>query len=189
VLDKSPAGCKNPRMTTFRIAPAAAALTLAGAALLAACSGGERPARRASREASPCGALPASIAAPAVREYLKLQQDPYPQRFLVAASTDSALPEQGVLALQDKGPTYFFPPDTALRAQVRAKLAEVGTYHTLLVAWKGLEQPDAEHAVVRLGGTYIGASSEGKVAPVRTIRFTCDSTGWRFDRADEEQRS
>ena len=162
-----------------------------GILVLAACSGGERPARRSARgDTGRCGGTPeATLAGPAVREYLKLQIDPYPQRFLVAAGTDSALPEKGVLALQDKGPTYFFPPDTVQRGKVRDKLAEVGSFHTLLVTWKGAERASDTTAVVRLGGTYIGASSEGKIAPVRTIHFTCDSTGWRYDRADSLQQT
>ena len=160
------------------------------ALLLAACSGGERPARRNARaDAGPCGGTPEALARPAVREYLKLQVDPYPQRFLVAAGTDSALPEQGVLALQDKGPTYFFPADTIQRRKVREKLAEVGSFHTLLVTWKGAERASDTTMVVRLGGTYVGASSEGKVAPVRTLHFSCDSTGWRYDRADSLPQS
>ena len=153
--------------------------------LASACSSGERASRPSREVAARCGTPNAVLAGPAVREYLKLQTDPYPQRFLVAAGTDSALPEQGVLALQDKGPTYFFPPDTVQRGKVREKLAEVGSYHTLLVTWKGSEQPSDTSAVIRLGGTYVGGSSEGKTAPVRALRFTCDSTGWRYERADD----
>lgn len=177
-------------MPIFLATARRAALPLC-ALVLAACSGGERPARRSARaDAGPCGGTPeATLARLAVREYLKLQIDPYPQRFLVAAGTDSALPEQGVLALQDKGPTYFFPPDTVQRGKVRDKLAEVGSFHTLLVTWKGAERSSDTTAVVRLGGTYVGASSEGRVAPVRAMRFSCDSTGWRYDRADSLQPS
>lgn len=165
--------------TTARLALPLCAL------LLTACSGGERPSRRGdARNAGPCGAPEAVLAGPAVREYLKLQVDPYPQRFLVAAGTDSALPEQGVLALQDKGPTYFFPADTVQRGKVREKLAEVGSFHTLLVSWKGAERTSDTTALVRLGGSYVGAASDGRAAPVRTLRFACDSTGWRYSSAD-----
>ena len=188
-LDKSDARCNNQPMRISLQLIGRTAIPLC-ALLLAACSGGERPARRSARaDAGRCGGTPeATLAGPAVREYLKLQVDPYPQRFLVAAGTDSALPEKGVLALQDKGPTYFFPADTIQRGKVREKLAEVGSFHTLLVTWKGAERVDTT-AMVRLGGTYIGAASDGRAAPVRTMRFVCDSTGWRFDRADALQQS
>ena len=161
--------------------PGSLALSVALLAL-AACGGGKADSRAAA-SASACGPATDALAHTAVLEYLKLQTDPYPQRFLVAAGTDSALPESGLRALQDKGPTYFYPADSAQRTKVRAKLDSVGTYTTILIAWRGLEKGDTASAV-RLAGTFIGGKHDGRTAPVRTMHFACDSTGWHYTRAD-----
>ena len=165
---------------------ARAALLPLAAVLLGACGGGDggdggRPARAAS---SPCGTAGPALAQRAVIEFLKLQQDPYPQRFLMAAGTDSALPEPGLRALQDKGPTYFYPADTAQQRKVRAKLDSVGSYNTILVAWRGMESSDSV-ATVRLSGTFVGGKHDGKLAAPRAMRFACDSTGWKYSKAED----
>ena len=163
------------------LVPSLALLTLAVA--LAGCGGGTGDTRRSTAGAGACAPATDALAHSAVLEYLKLQTDPYPQRFLVAAGTDSALPESGLRALQDKGPTYFYPADTTQRAKVRAKLDSVGTYTTILLAWKGMESSDTASAV-RLSGTFVGGKHDGRTAPSRTMHFACDSTGWHYTRAD-----
>src|SRR5688572_6214514 len=61
----------------------------------------------------------------AVTKYVR-EVSPTPHRFLVAAGTDSALGDGGLRALQDKGPTYLYPADSAQQAQVRKRLSDVG---------------------------------------------------------------
>jgi hypothetical protein len=164
-----------------------AALLPALVLLLGACGGeGGRSTRAAANSA--CRPAGVALAQTAVIEYLKLQQDPYPQRFLTAAGTDSALPEPGLRALQDKGPTYFYPADTAQQRKVRAKLDSVGSYNTILVAYHGLEATDTV-ATVRLSGTFVGGKHDGRTSPPRAMRFACDSTGWHYSKAEDAPQS
>ena len=179
----------TPAHTLFRARtrplPLRSALLLV---LLAAC-GGAGEGGASSRTAAACGPAGDALAESAVKEYVKLQTDPYPQRFLVAAGTDSALPESGVRALQDKGPTYFYPGDTVQQRKVRAKLDSVGTYNTLLVAYKGIEKGGDTAATVRLSGTFVGGKHDGTRTPARAMQFSCDSTGWHYTRAEETPRT
>ncbi|HEX8851324.1 MAG TPA: hypothetical protein VF761_17490 [Gemmatimonadaceae bacterium] len=115
--------------------------------------------------------------------------NPYPQRFLSPALTDSALPDAGVAALQEKGPTYFFPPDSAGRAKVRGKMADVGPYTSLVVAWHGTRREADTAVVVRLSGRYVGGKYEGTVAPPKTFRFRCTDGRWTLASAADEKKS
>ena len=123
----------------------------------------------------------------AVGEYIK-RTKPKPTRFLHAVGTDSALPESGVRALQDKGPTYLFPGDPKLQAQVRTQLHDRGDYTTMLIVPRGSEVGERT-ATVRLGGHYIGGEEEGQTAAPQTFTFSCDTTGWRLSNAAAEQRT
>lgn len=162
----------------------------AGVSLLAvmACGGGGSDAR--PRVTSACGLFPDAAVATAVTEYIKLAR-PTPQRFLFAATTDSGLPDPAVVALQNKGPTYFYPPDTAQRRKVRELLSSVGGYATLLVVRRPAPNPVDSQAVVRLGGHYVGGDQDGIEAPSRSLHFTCSAQTrqWRFTRAEEERQS
>lgn len=166
-----------------RIFPAAAALALA--ATIAACSGGGGSSAAASES---CRQSPDSATWLAVLDYIKTAS-PYPQRFLSPALTDSALPDVGVAALQEKGPTYFFPPDSAGRSKVRRKMDDVGPYTSLLVAWHGLTQEADTAIVVRLGGRYIGGKFEGTVAPPKVYRFRCTNGRWTVGSAVPEKKA
>ena len=175
-------GVQLSGMTTPSLPHARRLALLPVLALLGACGGEGGRSSRAAKSA--CGPATPALAQTAVIEYLKLQKDPYPQRFLVAAGTDSALPEQGMRALQDKGPTYFYPADTAQQRKVRLKLDSVGSYNTLLVAYKGFESGDTA-ATVRLSGTFIGGKHDGRTSPPRAMRFACDSTGWHYSKTED----
>ena len=124
----------------------------------------------------------------AVLAYVKASS-PYPQRFLSPSGTDSSLPDIGVLALQEKGPTYFFPPDSAQRLKVRKKMLDVGPYTTLLVAWHGSRRETDTSLVVRLGGTYIGGPHDAEPGIPRAFRFGCDNGRWRLRATTEEKKS
>lgn len=104
--------------------------------------------------------------------------DPFPQRFLYIPGTDSTPPEDGVLALQDKGPTYMYPASGDQQAVVRSKLSSIGDFASLLVAYHGFKRTDATHAVIRLSGVYVTGKADGKTIPVTDFQMHCDSAGW-----------
>lgn len=163
------------------LAPAAVAL-----GLLTACSGGGESRKRAG--ASACRQSTDSATWQAVLAYIKAAS-PYPQRFLSAAGTDSALPDVGVSALQEKGPTYFFPADSASRMKVRKRMDDMGPYNGLLVAWHGSRRESDTLLVIRLGGRYIGGSHEGEVGKARAFVFGCTNNRWQLRRQEEEKIS
>ena len=114
----------------------------------------------------------------AVTAYVKAAT-PKPQRFLIATGTDSSVGDAGLRSLQDKGPTYLFPGDPAMQANVRAQLHEKGDYTTLLVVRRG-GAVHGSRASVDLAGHYIGGEEDGTHAGPRTFTFSCDSSGWRL---------
>lgn len=115
----------------------------------------------------------------AVREFIA-KAVPTPQRYLSAAGTDSAVPEDGFKVLQDKGPTYFYGGDSVAQRKIREKLESVGPYASLLVLFKGKTETEGGNAVaVKLAGQYIGGEHEGKRSPLTTITVRCDSTRWK----------
>jgi hypothetical protein len=114
----------------------------------------------------------------AVGAYIK-GATPKPQRFLVAVGTDSSVGDGGLRALQDRGPTYLFPGDAGMQANVRAQLHEKGDYTTRLVVRRG-GAVDGPRATVDLAGHYVGGEEDGTHAGPRTFAFSCDSTGWHL---------
>jgi hypothetical protein len=146
-------------------------------ALAAAC-GGESGGNGGAVSAV-CAPDTGSRVAMAVTDFLKTAQ-PTPQRYLTAAGTDSALPELGLKVLQEKGPTYFYPADSAQQGQVRTQLASIGDYNTILVVFRGMAEPAQDSAVIRLGGHYVGGKADGQHYGPRSYSFACDSAGWRI---------
>jgi hypothetical protein len=179
-------------MTTFPLGArrgAPTALILAALAGALAC-GGESGPPRVAQTGGPrgrgCGQPGDAQLAAAVLKYVELAR-PTPQRFLVPAGTDSALPDAGVIALQRKGPTYLYPADPKQQVAVRTRLAEVGSYNSLLIALKERRLVDPSQMLYRLSGTYVGGPADGQAAGVRALIFRCDSTGWRLSSSDPEQ--
>ncbi len=154
-----------------------------GALLLSACGGGgDRPSAEAKDgpALSSCAASDTTAVMVAVREYISTAS-PTPQRYLSAAGTDSAVPEDGFKVLQDKGPTYFYGGDSVAQRKIREKLASVGPYASLLVLFKGKsEAADGNSVTITLGGQYIGGEHEGKRAAAKTFGVACDSTHWKI---------
>lgn len=104
--------------------------------------------------------------------------EPRVGRFVYIPGTDSTPPPAGIQALQDRGPTYLYSADSALRAPVERQLEAVGDYPTLLVAYHGLTKADALHPAVKLSGHYVtGTGVVGKSLGVKTISPQCDSSG------------
>ena len=153
--------------------PAVPAVVVAAALMLAACSGGEG---RKTASGVTCRQSNDSATWRAVVAYAK-SSDPFAQRFLSAASGDSALPEVGVEALQDRGPTWLFPADSAGRTKVRDRLND-GIANTLLVYWHGFQQEGDTAMTIRLSGRYIGGAREGAVAKAKVYRFKCPDDKW-----------
>lgn len=160
-----------------------------------ACGGGERASSRqpgpavAGSTVLDCDTTAAgAVVNVAVAEYIRLAR-PTPQRFLSSVGPGTTpLPEAGVRALQDRGPTYFYPADTAGQAKVRARLAEVGAYASLLVLFDGVRiAGGGDEASVRLGGRYVGGEQDGIVAPMRAIRLRCEGATWKVTAAGEER--
>lgn len=167
-------------------APLAVAAALC-AASIAACSASKDDKPHTPRDAAvACRATMDDALGAAVASYVK-QAKPKPERFLVSAGTDSALGDVGLVALQDKGPTYLFPGDPALQTQVRAQLHEKGDYTTLLVVRHGASGGNKKAATVKLAGYFIGGEEDGKAAGARTISLACDSAGWHVTNSNAEQ--
>ena len=152
--------------------------------LLAACGGGDI-AERAKTAGAMVAAGPSCVSTDttpvglAVLDFIT-KAEPLPKRFLSAAGTDSAVPDDGFKVLQDKGPTYFYSSDTVAQRKIREKLEEVGPYPSMLVVFRGTTAADQGHTVtVRLGGHYVGGDDNGQLAPTRSYELRCDSTGWK----------
>jgi hypothetical protein len=153
--------------------PAVPAAVLAAALTLAACSGGDS---RKTASGVSCRQSNDSATWRAVVAYAK-SSDPYAQRFLSASAGDSALPEVGLEALQDRGPTWLFPADSAGRSKVRDRLND-GIATTMLVYWHGTQQEGDTAMTIRLSGRYIGGKYEGTVARSKVYRFKCPDDRW-----------
>ena len=153
--------------------PAVSAMLVAAALILTACSGGEG---KKTSSGVACREPTDSATWKAIIAYTK-SANPYPQRFLSAATSDSALPDVGIAALQDRGPTWLFPPDSAGRTKVRDRLND-GIANTLLVYWHGVRQEADTAIAIRLNGRYIGGAREGTLSPSAVYRFTCPDDRW-----------
>lgn len=167
-----------PRFPAVPAVVVAAVLTL-----VAACSGGDakKTAGVTCRQSNDSATWRAVVA------YAK-SSDPYAQRFLSASAGDSALPEVGVEALQDRGPTWLFPADSAGRTKVRDRLND-GVANTLLVFWHGMRPEGDSAMVINLSGRYIGGKYEGTVAKPRVYRFTCPDDRWVLKDSTAQQKT
>ena len=101
------------------------AAIVALALLLSACASASDNGR--SFGSSSCAAPGDPVTAEAVTQYLK-DLTPKPQRFLVQSTGDSALPDAGREVLQNTGPTYLFPTDTAKQQTVLSMLTAKGPF-------------------------------------------------------------
>lgn len=164
--------------------PAVSAVVVAAVLTLAACSGGDSKKTAAGVS---CRQSNDSATWRAVVAYAK-SSDPYAQRFLSASAGDSALPEVGLAALQDRGPTWLFPADSAGRSKVRDRLND-GVANTLLVYWHGFQQEADTAMTIRLSGRYIGGEHEGTVSKSKVYRFKCPDDRWVLTDSTEAKSS
>jgi hypothetical protein len=125
------------------------------------------------------------VTAEAVNQYLK-NLTPKPQRFLVQSTGDSALPDAGREVLQNTGPTYLFPEDTAKQQTVLTMLTEKGPFPTLLVLYGGTEPAEDGRAVVHLSGRFTIGENAGP-APTRALYFECKDDKWSFSSSADQK--
>lgn len=139
-----------------------------------------------AKVAKGCVEEPGSSAATvAIRDFIK-NSVPKPMRFLTAAGTDSAVPEEGLRALQDKGPTYFYAGTEAQKKKVRDKIELAGPFTALLIVMRSDKRNDDGTEVVSLGGHYITGEFDGKRAASQAYTMSCDTSGWSIkSKADQ----
>lgn len=166
--------------------PAVPAVVVAALLMtVVACSGGDG--KKATTSGVACRQSKDSATWRAVVSYAK-NSDPFAQRFLSASAGDSALPEVGVAALQDRGPTWLFPKDSVGRSKVRDRLDD-GIANTMLVYWLGSAQEGDTAMSIRLGGRYIGGKLEGTVARPKVYRFKCPDDRWVLSDSAVQQQT
>lgn len=153
------------------------------AVLLSACASASDNGR--SFGSSGCAEPGDPVIAEAVTQYLK-DLTPKPQRFLIQATGDSALPDAGRQVLQATGPTYLFPEDTAKQATVLSMLVEKGPFPTLLVLYGGTEPADGGRAVVHLNGRFTTGETAGP-GPSKALYFECKDDRWSFASTAEQK--
>ncbi|MEQ1689854.1 MAG: hypothetical protein ABMA00_01105 [Gemmatimonas sp.] len=162
---------------------------------LLACGGDTRESKAAAaadgaaKKTASCNRGDTTAVYVAFREYIKTSV-PTPQRFLTAAGTDSAAPEDGFRAMQDKGPSYFYGGDSIAQRKIREKLASVGPYASLLIVHRGTTiVTTGDTVTVRLGGHFIGGALEGKTATSKTIVVVCATDAWKVASAADAPAS
>jgi hypothetical protein len=155
--------------------------------MLAACgSSAERADRVPSGTLAPdpatacIGTAPAPVAV-AVQDFIG-SADPRPERFLNAATTDSALPGPAEAVVARKGPMFYWLPDEASQQQMRAKLEGDGPWANMLVVVRGQQDGGDGTWTIRVGGTYIGGELHGTQSPEKRYTVTCilgDTNAWK----------
>ena len=170
--------------SAFGAFAAVASLSLA---MLAACGGEKAPAKvDPAAMAKSCKRGDTTAMYVAYQEYIKVTT-PAGLRFLTAAGTDSAAPEDGFRAMQDKGPSYFYGGDSVAKRKIREKLETVGPFASLLIVHRGSESnARGDTVTVHLGGHYIGGELEGKVATSKAIVVACADSAWKVASTKDE---
>jgi hypothetical protein len=152
-------------------------------AALTACTGGDTLPRSAEPvdPAAACRRVAPAPVALAVRDFITAAE-PTPQRFLTAATTDSALPRTAEAVVERKGPLFLWLPDAAAQLAMRTKLEGDGPWVNMLVIVRGeTVQPDGTVAV-RVGGHYIGGEWHGRESPEVHFTIECQAgepAAWR----------
>ena len=157
---------------------------LSGLALFAAiaCSGGgSADGKPKVVKAGACREPDAKLVATAVPEFVRTAQ-PRALRYLVPATSDTSLPEEGRAALQMKGQTFLYPNDTTQRTQLINRLSDAGEFATMLVAYKGVRLVTPDSAVVEFAGHYIATRGVPASPSIQgEVPFVCQ-TVWKLAR-------
>ena len=161
-------------------------LGVAGALISAsstACGGGTGDAAKSATpakvvESKDCAPQPGKTADfVAIADYIK-STEPKPMRFLSAAGTDTAVSDDGMAAMQDKGPTYFYAGKEAAMKAVRDKLELAGPFTALLIVNHGVTKNADGTRTIKLGGHFVTGEFDGKLAKSMTYTMSCGAAGW-----------
>lgn len=161
----------------------------------AACNGGRDAGGKTAGANAKTAAEPSCAPQPgvtpgflAVADYIKTTQ-PAPMRFLTAAGTDSAVSDDGMRALQDKGPTYFYAGKESQKQKVREKLEQAGPFTALLVVMRGDTKNADGTQTIRLGGHFVTGKYDGTNTPSRAYTYACSADGWKMSAVKDEAGS
>ncbi len=157
-------------------------LPVLAAGMLLAC-GGENGQTTARGNCPPLG----DAAVAAATEHYVRNVEPRPHRFLVMVGTDSTLPEAARRVLQDRGPTYLYPADGGQQATLRQRLAEVGSWTTLLVVLRDVAE-SGNRAEVELGGHFIEGAEGSEPALTMRVPLACEEREWRVNAGETPER-
>lgn len=164
-------------------------LILPASMIFLACGGGEgTPSDESSNMQAAqedCAAADTTPVMLATLDYIN-SADPRPQRFLSAAGTDSAMPDDGFKILQDKGPSFFYAGSEAALKKLRDKLDFDGPFPSMLVVLKDQQTADDGTVQITLAGHYIAGTLHGTASPPRTYTYRCADGKWS---ADASQRA
>jgi hypothetical protein len=148
-------------------------------ALLTAC-GGDAPKEGSSnmQAESGCASADSTAVELAVLDYIT-NANPKPQRFLHASGTDSAVTDEALKVLQDKGPTFFYVGSEEAKKKLRDKLEYDGPFPSMLVVMPSRQvSADSSTETITIGGHYVANQLNGTASPPRTFSFRCDSSKW-----------
>jgi len=166
--------------------PASHTAPLLLATFLLACGGDQRAAKVALEEAPPdpatacVGSSPVPVAL-AVQDFIG-SAEPTPERFLNAATTDSALPAAAEAVVSRKGPMFYWLPDETAQQQMQAKLERDGPWVNMLVVVRGQLDGGDGTWTIRVGGKYIGGPQHGTESPEKRYTVSCiigDTNAWK----------
>ncbi len=161
---------------TLRVVVLALALAACGGESQPRSGGDEVPLAAAG---SGCEQADSSVATLAVLDYITTAV-PFPQRFLHAIGTDSALPDDGLKVLQAKGPTFYYAGSDAAKAKLRDKLENDGPFATLLVVMRSQDHSaDGQREAITLAGHYVSNKDHGKELEPRTYQYRCTEGHWQ----------
>jgi hypothetical protein len=175
----------NTAMPAFR-SPVRHAAALSLAISLPACGSGERTDRAAPEDLPPdpatacIGTSPVPVAI-AVQDFIR-SAEPTPERFLNAATTDSALPAAAEVVVSRKGPMFYWLPDETAQQQMQAKLERDGPWVNMLVVVRGQLDGGDGTWTIRVGGKYIGGPQHGTESPEKRYTVSCilgDTNAWK----------
>jgi hypothetical protein len=134
-----------------------------------------------------CPPVDDAAVAAATRHYIQ-NVEPRPHRFMIMAGTDSTLPETARRVLQDAGPTFLYSADTAQQIPIRRRLAETGSWNTLLVVLRDREVLDGGRAEIEIGGYFIRGLEESEQATTMRVPLTCVDRSWQLSVDDAPER-
>ena len=120
--------------------------------------------------------------------------EPTPRKFLFATMSawgDSALPDAAAKALDGKGPSYLYPPDSATNKVVRDRLIRSGPFSGFLPFYHGMQVHGDTAVDFTFSGRFVTGSYDNLVMPHKPVRLVCDGTTgtWTTPKAPADSTS